>query len=135
MIGHGCQFGRRCFRNYLIIDDVSTMILNIHLLVGTVTALRTYIDLKRNNYEKAHDWGKKDYKFWCIITFLSIVLTFVNNLAITSASFVATLNCLIRIYLMMAKLDSSVSTFIPNLKKLRSYILIFIGQLVRFFFF
>src|SRR3954467_15383309 len=131
MIGLGCQIRRNCFRNLVIMTYISTTIYNMNLLLGTVVAIQTWVNLK-NNYEKTYDWGKKDYKLWFMITFLSIVLTFASNFVISLESFFVTLYCLIRIHMKLISLDQS-ATYILNSKKLRSYILVFIFQSVSFF--
>jgi hypothetical protein len=115
----------------------------LNLFLGTIFTIRTWIILK-NNYEITRSWGKKDYKFCLtiiIVIIISITLSIVDFFIryIYSVSlFIFVIHpilvfvniCfLLQIQLKMNKLDQSVNyNFnISELKKIRSYILVFIS--------
>ncbi|CAB5382158.1 unnamed protein product [Rhizophagus irregularis] len=133
-----------CTVGSIIIDNIAEIILAINLFLGTILTLQTWIILK-NNYKLTYSWGKKNYIFWLIIIItiiISITLSIIDFLikriffislfafVIYPIFLIINICFLLKIHLKLNNLDQSVNyNFnISELKKLRSYILLFIYQ-------
>ncbi|RGB34946.1 hypothetical protein C1646_700686 [Rhizophagus diaphanus] len=112
----------------------------MNLFLGTILTLQTWIILK-NNYEITYGLGKKDYILWLIIIiistlllitglFIDMIIYFTIYLVLLSISFYCLL--MIHMKLKLNSLDKSTNYkfSVYDLKKLRSYILLFVCQWV-----
>lgn len=115
------------------------------MFICTIFALQAWIILKNNHETTYTNWGKKNYKLWLIIIIIIIII--IVNFFITNYNSIlyfmypiflfVSICFLLIVHLELDKLDQSgnYNFSIYELKKLKSYISLFIILWVRFFFY
>lgn len=114
------------------------------MFICTIFALQAWIILKNNHETTYTNWGKKNHKLWLIIIIIIIII--IVNFFITNYNSIlyfmypiflfVSICFLLIVHLELDKLDQSghYNFSIYELKKLKSYISLFIILWVRFFF-